>query len=48
MIQVNIWEIFAQLPGGKSTGPGEFNLFYTSPLNSLNLVVIPSAKIDGH
>ena len=22
-------EIFAQLPGGKSTGPGEFNFFYT-------------------
>ena len=39
---------FAQLPGGKSTSPGEFNFFYISPLKSLNLVLIPGAKLDGH
>ena len=40
--------IFAQLPGGKSTGPGEFNFFNISPLKSLNLVLIPGVKLDGH
>ena len=48
MILVNILETFARLPGGKLTGPGEFKFFYASPLNSLNLVLIPGAKLDGH
>ena len=37
-----------QLPGRKSTFPSEFNFSYISPLNSLNLVLIPGAKLDGH
>ena len=41
-------ESFAKLPGGNSTGPGEFNFFYISPLNSLNLALIPGAKFDEH
>ena len=41
-------EIFAYLPGGKSTGPGEFNLFYISPLNSSNFILIHRAKLDSH
>ena len=40
--------IFAQLPSGKSTGPSEFNFFNISPLESLNLVLIPGVKLDGH
>ena len=32
----------------KSTGPGESNFLNISPLNSLNLVLIPRAKLDGH
>ena len=39
---------FTLLPGGKSTGPGEFTFFYIAPLKSLNLVLIPGAKLDGH
>ena len=39
---------FAELPSGESTNPGEFNFFYISPLKSLNLVLIPGAKLDGH
>ena len=39
---------FAQLPGEKSTGPGELNFLIMSPLNSLNLVLIRGAKFDGH
>ena len=41
-------EIFADLPGGKSSGPGEFNFFYISPLNSSNFILIPCAKLDSH
>ena len=41
-------EIFAQLPGGKSTNPGKFNFLYISLLNFLNLVLIPGAKLDDH
>ena len=41
-------EIFADLPGGKLTGPGEFNFFYISPLNSSNFILIPCAKLDSH
>ena len=39
---------FALLPREKSTDPGEFNFSYVSPLKSLNLVLIPGAKLDGH
>ena len=39
---------FAKLPGGKSTGHGEFNIFYISPLKSLNLALVPGAKLDAH
>ena len=48
MIYVSILEIFAYLLGGKSTDPCEFNFFYISPLNSLNLVLITGAKLDDH
>ena len=48
MIQVNIPEIFAYLPGEKSYGPSVFIFFYIFPLNSLNLVLIPSGKFNGH
>ena len=41
-------EIFSYLPGGKSTNHGKFNFVYIYPLNLLNLVLIPSAKFDGH
>ena len=41
-------EIFADLPGGKLTGPSEFNFFYISPLNSSNFILIPRAKLDSH
>ena len=41
-------KVFAKLSGEKSTGPGEFNFFYISPLKSLDLVLIPGAKLDGH
>ena len=34
--------------GEKSTGPGEFNFIYISPLKSLHLVLIPRAKLDDH
>ena len=40
--------ISAQLPGGKSTGPGEFNFLHISPLKSLNLVLIPGVTLGGH
>ena len=40
--------IFAKLPGGKSTGPSEFNFFCISLLKSLNLALIPGAKLDAH
>ena len=40
--------IFAEVPGGESTGPGEFNFFQISPLISLNLALIPGAKLDAH
>ena len=40
--------IFAKLPSENSTGPGEFNFFYISPLRSLNFVLIPGAKLGGH
>ena len=40
--------IFAQLPGEKSTDPGEFNFFYISPLKSLDLVLILGEKLDDH
>ena len=33
MILVNILEMFSKLPCGKSTVPGEFNIFSISPLN---------------
>ena len=39
---------FAELPGGKSADPGEYNCFYISPLKSLNLVFIPSATLDDY
>ena len=39
--------IFDKVPGEKSTEPGEFNFFYIFPLKSLNLVLIPGAKLDG-
>ena len=48
MIQVNIPEIFAYLPGEKSYGSSVFIFFYIFPLNSLNLVLISSGKFDGH
>ena len=38
---------FAKLPSGESIYPGEFSFFYISPLKSLNLVLIPGAKLDG-
>ena len=38
---------FAKLHSGESIYPGEFNFFYISPLKSLNLVLIPGAKLDG-
>ena len=41
-------EIFAELPGGKSTVLGEFNFLCISALNPSNLVSIPGAKFDGH
>ena len=31
-----------------STGLDEFNFFHITPLKSLNLVLIPVAKLDGH
>ena len=37
--------ILAYLPGEKSTGPGEFFVYFL--LKSLNLVLIPGAKSDG-
>ena len=40
--------IFAELPGGKSTGPRKFNVFHISPLTFLNLVLIPGTKLDRH
>ena len=39
---------FTYLPCGKSTNPGECNFFYIFPLKFLNLVLIPSADLDGH
>ena len=39
-------KIFTQLLGGKSTVPGEFVFLYF-PLNSLNLILIPGAKLDS-
>ena len=39
-------EIFASLPGGKSTNPGQFKFLYISSLNFFNLILIPSAKFD--
>ena len=41
-------QIFASLPGGKSTNPGKFNFLYISPLNFSNLLLIPGAKFNGH
>ena len=41
-------EIFAQLSGVKSTGPGDFIYFYISQENSLNLALISAGKLDGH
>ena len=40
--------VFAWFADGKSTGSGKFNFFYISLLKSLNLVLISSAKLDGH
>ena len=41
--------IFAQLPGGKPTDPGEFLFFiYIYPLKSLNFVLTLGANLDGH
>ena len=39
---------FSQLPGGKSTDPGEFNCFYISLVKSLNIILIPGAKLNCH
>ena len=39
---------FAELPGGKSTDPCEFNISDNSPLKYMDLVLIPSAKLNGH
>ena len=39
---------FALIPSGKSTYCGEFNFFHISSLKSLNLVLIPGAKLDGY
>ena len=39
--------IFAKLPSGKSTGPGEFSFFHISLLKSLNLALVPGAKLDA-
>ena len=36
----------AQIPSGKLTDRSEFNFGYISPLKSLNLVLIPGAKLD--
>ena len=41
-------ENFCLAPGGKTTGPSEICFFDFSPLNSLNLVLIPGAKSNGH
>ena len=38
--------IFTELPGGKLTGPGEFNFF--SGLKYLDLVLISGAELDGY
>ena len=40
--------IFAELLGGKLTIPSELNFFHISLLKSLNIVLIPGAKLDGH
>ena len=34
--------------GGKSTDQTELSFSYISPLKSLNLILIPGAKLDGH
>ena len=39
---------FAWLSVGQSTDPNEVNIFYISPLQSLNLVLIACAKLNGH
>ena len=40
--------IFAWLRGGKSTGLDDFFFFNISRLKSLNLVLMPGAKLDGY
>ena len=40
--------IFAQLFDEKSTGTSKFSFIYISRLKSLNLVLIPGAKLEGH
>ena len=35
-------------PRWKINWPGEFNFFYISPVDSLNLVLITGAKSDDH
>ena len=41
--------IFAWLRGGKSTGLDDFFFFFNiSRLKSLNLVLMPGAKLDGY
>ena len=37
---------FSQLPSGKSTDPGEFNCFYISLVKSLNIILLPGAKLN--
>ena len=42
--------IFASLASEKSVDPGEVDFFFfnISPLRSLNLILIPEAKLDDH
>ena len=51
MIQVDFLEIFAQLPGRKSTGPSEFNFFYIFSTELFEFSFNPRCKIGwptGH
>ena len=48
MVYVNIWKFSRCPPLENQLSPVSLIFFYISPVNSLNLSLIPGAKLDGH
>ena len=46
--EIDIWKFLLNPPAENQLAPVSLNYFHISPLNYLNLVLIPGAKLDGH